>query len=58
MSFIVGSYLQVGYQETFLLTRSGDALAQLPEEWWNPWRCGDVALRAMVSGSDGMGWSW
>ena len=54
--------IQVGYQEEFLIQNSGDAVAQLPREVVGSPSlevlqiCGDVALRDIVSGHDGMGW--
>ena len=53
--------IQVGYQETFLLRKSGEALAQLPWEVVQSLTLevfkhrGDVALRDVVSGRGGVG---
>ena len=55
---------QVGYQETFLLQRSGQALAQLHREAVGSssqevfQNHGDVALRDVVSGHGGVHWGW
>ena len=55
---------KVGYQETFLLRKSGDTVAQLPSEVVGSpslemfQNCGDVALRDVGSGHGGVGWSW
>ena len=51
--------VKAGYYESFLLPKSGQAVAQLPREWWShhPLWCfrtrGDVAQRDVVSGHGG-----
>ena len=56
--------IQVGCQETFLLQKSSDAVAQLPREVRGSLSLeafkerGDVAQRAVVSGHGGVGLYW
>jgi len=54
--------IQVGYYEKFLLRRGGEVWSGLPRAVVEPsspegfQKCGDVALREVVSGYGGMGW--